>query len=57
MNIDGLIKLSLTLAITAALTGQLPKVVKEMRIAQLKVLKESQSSKWGMPMLLPTSRK
>ena len=49
--IDGLIKLSLSLAIAASLTGQVPKVVKEMRIAQLKILKESQSSKWGRPLL------
>jgi hypothetical protein len=53
MNIDKLVKASLTLAIAAALTGQLPKVIKEVRIAQLKLMKESQASKWGMPMLPP----
>jgi hypothetical protein len=53
MNLDALIKLSLSLAIGASLTKQVPKVVKEMRVAQLKILKVSQSSKWGTPMLLP----
>ena len=47
MNIDNLIKIAVTLAFLAAGTGQLPKVLKEVRIAQLKLLKESQASKWG----------
>ncbi len=53
MNIDKLIQLAVTLAVIAASTGQLPKVIKEIRIAQLKLVKESQASKWGMPMLPP----
>lgn len=53
MNIDKLITAAVTLAILAASTGQLPKVIKEVRIAQLKLIKESQASKWGMPMLPP----
>lgn len=48
-----LIQASVTLAIAAALTGQLPKVIREVHIAQLKLIKESQASKWGMPMLPP----
>ena len=51
MNIDKLIQASVTLAIAAALTGQLPKIIREVHIAQLKLVKESQASKWGMPML------
>lgn len=53
MNIDRLIQASVTLAIAATLTGQLPKVIKEVHIAQLKLVKASQASKWGMPMLPP----
>lgn len=53
MNIDKLIMASVTLAIAAALTGQLPKVIREVHIAQMKLVKESQASKWGMPMLPP----
>lgn len=53
MNIDKLIAIAATMAILAASTGQLPKVIKEVRIAQLKLIKDSQASKWGMPMLPP----
>jgi hypothetical protein len=53
LNIDKLISISVTLAMVAALTGQLPKVIREVHIAQLKLVKESQASKWGMPMMLP----
>lgn len=53
MNIDRLIQASVTMAIAAALTGQLPRVIREVHIAQLKLMKDSQASKWGMPMLPP----
>lgn len=43
MNIDKLIMTSVTLAIAAALTGQLPKVIREVHIAQMKLVKESQA--------------
>ncbi len=51
---DKLISISVTLAVLTVSTGQLPRVLKAVRIAQLKLLKESQSSKWGMPMLPPS---
>lgn len=56
MNIDKLIMASVTLAIAAALTEQLPKVIREVHIAQMKLVKESQASKWGMPMLLSSQK-
>lgn len=43
---NSLIKIAVTLALIAASTGQLPRIIKEVRIAQYKVLKESQASKW-----------
>jgi len=49
---NNLIKIAVTLAFIAASTGQLPKIIKEVRIAQLKLLKESQASKWRKAMLL-----
>ena len=49
---NNLIKIAVTLAFIAASTGQLPKIIKEVRIAQLKLLKESQASKWPKAMLL-----
>jgi hypothetical protein len=43
---NNLIKVDVMLAFIAAGTGQLPRIIKEVRIAQLKLLKESQASKW-----------
>ena len=44
-----LIALASTLAIAAAGTGQLPKVVHQVRIAQLQILKQMQTKNWGTP--------
>jgi hypothetical protein len=54
MGIQKLISLSVTLAVLAVSTGQLPKVLKVVRVAQLQLIKDSQASKWGMPMLPPS---
>lgn len=43
---DNLIKIAVTLTFIAASTGQLARIIKEVRIAQLRLLKESQASKW-----------
>ena len=53
MSIDKLITVAATFAVLAVSSGQLPKVLREVRIAQLKLLKASQASKWGTPMLPP----
>jgi hypothetical protein len=53
-GIDKLISISVTLAVLTVFTGQLPKVLKKVRIAQLQLIKDSQASKWGKPMMLPT---
>lgn len=50
---EKLIAIAATLGILAVSTGQLPKALKEIRIAQLKLLKESQASKWPKAMTLP----
>ena len=55
----GLEKLTLAvavLAILAASTGQLPKIIKGVQIAQLKLLKESQSKHWGKALLFPITK-
>lgn len=49
---NSLIKIAVTLAFIAASAGQLPKIIKEVRIAQLKLLKESQASKWPKALLI-----
>jgi hypothetical protein len=48
-----LVKIAVSLAILAASTGQLPKMIYKIQLAQLYLIKESQASKWGMPMLPP----
>jgi hypothetical protein len=50
---DKLIAIAVTLAELTVSTGQLPKVLRQLRIAQLQLIKDSQASKWGQAMLLP----
>lgn len=53
MGLEKVISICAVLAIWAASTGQLPKIIREVHIAQLKLLKESQSKNWGRALLLP----
>lgn len=39
--------------LAAAAAGQLPRMVQSVRIAQLQLLKDSESKKWGRPFMLP----
>lgn len=56
MNLDKLIQIAVILALAAASTGQLPRILREVRVAQLHLIKDSQASKWGKPFMLPVSR-
>jgi hypothetical protein len=47
MGIEKLISIAAVLAMIAASTGTLPRIVHAIRAAQLKIIKESQASKWG----------
>lgn len=51
MGFNKLIQLASVLAMLAVSTGQLPKILKQIQIAQLYLIKESQASKWGTPWL------
>lgn len=53
MGINKLISIAAVLAIFAVSSGQLPRILKTVRIAQLQLIQESKASKWGLPMLLP----
>ena len=53
MGLNKLIDAALIVVLMAAAAGQLPRLVQTVRVAQLQLLKDSQSSKWGHPMLLP----
>ena len=56
MGLDKLIALGAALAIMAASTGQLPKAIRAVHIAQLHLLKQSQASKWPRAFLLPENQ-
>lgn len=47
MGINSLIEAATILTILAASTGQLPRIVKTVQIAQFKLLQQSQSPYWG----------
>jgi hypothetical protein len=54
MGIQKLIPIAVSLALLAISTGQLPRVLKTVRIAQLQLIKDSQASKWGTAMVPPS---
>ena len=37
-------------------TGQLPRLVREVRVAQAHLIQETKASKWGMPHILRAAR-
>lgn len=51
-----LIQAAVAAALIAAASGQIPKFIQTMRVAQYQILKESQASKWGRAMLLPVRK-
>jgi hypothetical protein len=53
MGIHKLIQIAAILAGLAVSTGQLPRILQEVRLAKLNLIKDSQASKWGQAMLLP----
>lgn len=52
--LNKLIAAAMTAALSAAATGQLPRLIQTVQLAQLQLLKDSQSSKWGKPFMLPS---
>jgi hypothetical protein len=52
MFLKDLILIAVTLATMAVSSGRLPAILHQVRVMQLEVLKESQASRWGRPMLV-----
>lgn len=50
-----LIHAAIAATLIAAASGKIPEFIQTMRVAQYRLLKESQASKWGRAMLLPVS--
>lgn len=53
MGLNKIIELAAILAILAAATGQLPRLIREVQVAQLHLLKASQTKSWGQALLFP----
>lgn len=53
MGINKLVEAALIIVLMAAAIGQLPHLNQAVRVAQIQLLKDSRSSKWGRAMLLP----
>jgi hypothetical protein len=49
-----LISIAATLAVLAGSTGQLPRIIRKVQLAQLYLIKDSQASKWPKAMTLPS---
>ena len=56
MGIERLIAIAAILATLAVSTGQLPRILHTVRVAQLHLLQDSQASKWGQAMLLTPTK-
>ena len=52
MGIDKIIEIAVALTLIASATGQLPKVIREIQVAQAKLLAESSTSTWGKLMII-----
>lgn len=49
---DSLIKISVSLAMAAIFTGNLPRVLKVVRRAQIELIQESKASRWPKALIL-----
>ena len=56
MGLEKLISVAAVLAVLAASTGQLPRILHTVRVAQLHLIQDSQASKWGQALLLPQTK-
>jgi hypothetical protein len=53
---EKLIQVVAAFVVITASTGQLPRLIREVRTAQAHLIQETKASKWGMPMLLKGAR-
>ena len=53
MGLSKLTSIAVVAAFLAACNGQLPRVIKAVKIAQVKLIIDSRASKWPKAMILP----
>jgi hypothetical protein len=51
-----LVQIAIAATLSAAAAGQLPRLLQSIQMAEFRILKDSESSKWGRPFLLPVQR-
>ena len=56
MELNRLFQIAAVLAALAVSSHHLPQILHTVRVAQLELLRDSQASKWGHPMMLPVSK-
>jgi len=56
MGINKLVEAALVVVMMAAVVGEIPRLIQAVRVAQVHLLAESQSSRWGQALLLPTTK-
>ncbi|MDZ4661853.1 MAG: hypothetical protein SGJ18_09585 [Pseudomonadota bacterium] len=54
MGLSKIIQAAAVLAIIAASTGQLPRIINYVHKAQIQLIQDSKASKWPKAMLLPS---
>ena len=52
MGIEKIIEIAVALTLIASATGKLPKVIRQVQLAQVKLLQESKTSSWGTLMII-----
>ena len=57
MGLEKLISVAATLAVLAVSTGQLPRILHTVRMAQLHLIQDSQASKWGHAAFPPMAQR
>jgi hypothetical protein len=56
MGLNKIYTLAAALTVLAVSTGQLPRVIRAVHLAQLHLIKDSQASKWPKALLLPQTK-
>ena len=51
-GIDKIIEAAVALTLLASATGQLPRIIRQVQMAQFKLLEESKTSTWGTLMII-----
>jgi hypothetical protein len=52
MGIDKIIEIAVALTILAAATGQLPKVIRKVQMAEFRLLEQSKTKTWGKLLII-----